>query len=161
MSQKLFRNTLLFLTSNANELIPNSRNLIEHSFRLTQSNLFVYFVPGVVPALVSVSKTKPELRLLVAEFYKASMRVNPNVNVVCLLHNIHLDKPVVRSGLDYDAVLTDVKLNVDLEKSIRSHLEPIFSKLDYEIHSVEASLEKVESPKVAFFKQTECIVLRC
>lgn len=146
MSVTKVKSTLLFLTSTFNELIQNSGNLLEHSFKLTQSNLFIYVAPKL-PPIVSVAKTRPELRRLFGEFYINSLKFDPRVNVVCLLNNLPSPSPV-KSSLDYDLVLTDFQLSGDSEQSIRSHLTSNFVKCDFQMRSIETSLQRNESFKV-------------
>jgi phosphopantetheine adenylyltransferase/dephospho-CoA kinase len=146
MSVVKVKSTLLFLTSTFNELIQNSRNLLEHSFKLTQSNLFIYVAP-TLPPIVSVDKSRPQLCRLFGEFYVNSLKYDQRVNVVCLLNNLPTGSRPVKSNLEYDLVLTDFQLSDDLEQSIRSHLKSNFVKFDVEMRSIEPILKRSESFK--------------
>lgn len=139
MYQNKFKTTLLFLTKTFNELLNNSHNLIEQSFRVTQSNLFVYIAPSI-PKVVNATKTRPEIRLLANEFYSTSLKLDPKINVVCVWNNENQGLQV-KYRFDYELVLIDSKLSGDLEALVRNHLGLNFSKNDiYSMQEIDESL---------------------
>jgi hypothetical protein len=137
-SSTKFKNTIFLLTQTFNELRQSGRYLLEEGFKCTQSNIFIDLNPKIGAAIKL--KTKPELRLLAGEFYENSVKLDPRVNVVCLMHNVHRDVPRVKAKLAYDLVLTDESLSGDVVEMVRSYLETNFIKCgsgDYELRSIE------------------------
>lgn len=150
MSHK-FKNTLLFLTRTFDELHKNAHNLIEQSFRLTQSNLFIYIAPKLTP-IVNATKTRTQIRFLINEFYSNSIKLDPTINVVCILERFkHL-----KYNIEYDLVLTDSRLDPESEIPIRNHLNLSFLEINAELRSIyqESSLS-IEPIRDLEFKKGE------
>jgi hypothetical protein len=148
------KNSLLLLTQTLADLKPNVKHLLEESFKRTKNNLFIYINPVLGKVLATSTDTSscepaassplaPKLiiedrfqfRAIINNFYQSSNRLDPNVNVFCLLHDIHQssDKSSKRVfKLNYDLVLTDTgnlatgankqELNVNLANFLSANL---------------------------------------
>lgn len=128
------KNSLLFLTQTLTDLKSNVKYLLEESFKHTNNNLFIYINPFVGKILNASNNSNSggsggsdysynlnsnidryQLKSIINLFYQSSIKINPNVNVTCLLHN--LGKPVVTikqpivSNIDYELILTDTDIN--------------------------------------------------
>lgn len=140
MSINKVKSSLLFLTHTFHDLKRNANYLLEESFKYTNTNLLIYINPflrsdsvnrSVSSSVNSTLIDRRQLRALIAQFYANSYRINPNVNVVCLLHNIHNERlkrsstaPKTVSPLfNYDLVLLDsLNENDNLEQQVREYL---------------------------------------
>jgi phosphopantetheine adenylyltransferase/dephospho-CoA kinase len=109
-------NSLLLLTQTLNDIKLNVKLLLEESFKHTNNNLFIYINPFLSKYLSNdLNKTqnlqlieeRSQLKYLISQFYTNSNRLNPNVNVFCLLNNVHSQNTSNKLGLSYDLVLTD------------------------------------------------------
>ena len=119
---------MLFLTQTLNDLKPNVRYLLEESFKHTNEQLYIYINPlsesqrqrTKLVESVSLSAERYQLKLILNQFYQSSFTLNPNINVTCLLHNVHsavelgnqrfrdnLLKPA--NNFKYDLILTDLR----------------------------------------------------
>lgn len=121
------RSSLLLLTQTLDDLKLNLKHIIEESFKYTNENLYVYINP-----LKSSIKSSPiafephlitenfKLKLLLNSFYQKSYKLNPNINVTCLLNNVHAShlKSKIRAKFEYDIILTDLAAN-----------SPVYSKI--------------------------------
>jgi hypothetical protein len=120
------KSSLLLLTQTFNDLKPNVKYLLEESLKHTNNNLFIY--------LFNANKylnqsghviDKYQLKLLMNQSYTQSFKLNPNVNVTCLLHNVHANQSAhlskLSAQLKYDLVLTDELTN-------RSDWEPFLNQ---------------------------------
>lgn len=142
MTSNKFTNTLLFLTRTFNELHHNSRTIIEQSFKLTKSNLFIYVAPKLAP-IANTVKNRLEIRLLLNHFYANSLKIDPRVNVVCLLPPERL----VKYGVGYDLVLTDLGFSAEGEASIRDHLRARFeTQSGFEVRPMDDCLQPAVEP---------------
>ena len=94
-------NSLLILTQTLDDLKFNLKSIIEESFKHTNQNLYVYINPlskngqtyhakstntSFEPQLIT---EKIKLRHILTSFYQNSFKLNPEINVTCLLNNIH------------------------------------------------------------------------
>ena len=130
------KNSLLFLTQTLDDLKFNLKYILEESFKYTNENLYIYINPLASnkskfyqsPQLLHLNEEpklindKYNLKLLLNKCYQSSFNLNPNVNVTCLLNNVHssmLNKN--KFNLDYDLILTDLSIN--------SSDSPIYLKL--------------------------------
>jgi len=122
-SVKKVRNSLLVLTQTLDELKPNLKGIIEESFKYTNENLYVYFNPLRATRAKSVFEPqlitdKLKLRSILNSFYQNSFKLNPQINVTCLLNNIHALNNTTR--LNYDLVLTDLTATSPIYSNILS-----------------------------------------
>lgn len=107
--------TLLLLSQQLNELKLYLKPLIEESLKYTKNELFVYINPSLKSRLINseIEQTLIQDRLLlkqiVNQFYQYSFKLDPEINVTCLLHNVHqVTKPIgINSKFSYDQILTD------------------------------------------------------
>lgn len=127
------KNTLLFLTQTLDELKFNIKPILEESFKYTNENLYIYINPLInkssQQASIQSSNTidpqpitdRFKLKSILSTFYQKSFKLNPKVNVTCLLNNVHAASKMNKASKNfkYDAILTDI--------SIKS---PVFSKLN-------------------------------
>ena len=131
------KNSLLFLTQTLDDLKFNLKYILEESFKYTNENLYIYINPLASnksklsyqsPQLLLLNdepkliNDKYNLKLLLNKCYQNSFSLNPNVNVTCLLNNVHssmLNKN--KFNLDYDLILTDLAIN--------SSDSPVYSNL--------------------------------
>jgi len=127
------KNTLLFLTQTLDELKFNIKPILEESFKYTNENLYIYINPLInkssKQASIQSSNTidpqpitdRFKLKSILSTFYQKSFKLNPKVNVTCLLNNVHAASKMNKAlkNFKYDAILTDI--------SIKS---PVFSKLN-------------------------------
>lgn len=131
---------LLVLTQSLNDIKKNLNQLIEKSLTYTSESLFICINPincklvKATSAPVEQHKmlkmfNKPTylinhdrylLKLIIQKFYTISLKINPKVNVNCLLNNIV--PPTVESlvsndkvALNYEIILTDLTANNDDE----------------------------------------------
>ena len=132
---KKVSSSLLFLTQALSDLKRNVVPLLEESIKYTNNNLYIYISPSPkIPNTLSQLEDRYELKNLLAKFYQNSFRLNPHLNVTCLLHNFHhgVHNLTSASNLnknDYDLILTDftVKDNSFVEQYLNSTL-PNFKK---------------------------------
>lgn len=107
------KNSLLFLTQTLSDLKLNLKYLLEESFKKTNENLFIYINPILNSNNLQITylhNERYQLKLIVNQFYQNSFKLNPNINVTCLLSNIHNYK-LSRHQFNYDLILTDLLLN--------------------------------------------------
>ncbi len=112
------KTSLLVLTQTLDELKPNLKGIIEESFKYTNEHLYVYFNPIQQTKSFPTVKTsfEPELitdrlkfRSILSSFYQKSFKINPKINVTCLLNNIHASRAFSnKTRLNYDIILTDL-----------------------------------------------------
>ena len=110
------KNSLLLLTQTISELRQNVKPLLEESFKHTNKNLFIYFNPLDAKRNIlepTQLEDRYQLKLLINQFYQNSSKLNPDVNITCLLHNVHSIKSNFKLNLDYDLILTDLLNNSD------------------------------------------------
>lgn len=140
--------SLLLLTQTLHDLKYNARHLIEESFKLTHSNLFIYINPLLgIRNQSLIIQDKFNLRALVNQFYQSSYRIDPNVNVVCLLHNIHNHgkHQLQANSLNYDLILSDFNNQSELSKFVSVNLPSQLG--DAPFHFIECpKSHPVESP---------------
>jgi len=126
-SVKKVRTSLLVLTQTLDELKPNLKGIIEESFKYTNENLYVYFNPlrATRATLAAKSVFEPQLitdklklRSILNSFYQNSFKLNPQINVTCLLNNIHALNNI--TTLNYDLVLTDLTATSPIYSNILS-----------------------------------------
>jgi phosphopantetheine adenylyltransferase/dephospho-CoA kinase len=96
----LNKKVLLLLTQSLKEIRTNLNSIVEESLGYTSESLYVYINPiasQIEPvnhtangnkAMPTLIEDRCLLRTIVNNFYENSLRINPNVNVSCLLHNI-------------------------------------------------------------------------
>jgi hypothetical protein len=137
MSTKV-RNSLLLLTQSLSDVKANVKHLLEESLKYTNEQLYVYISPLIasVSAVeqqhqeaaaashqMSISQTahtiqdKYTYKLILRCLYQHSFKLNPDVRVTCLMHNVHNASVVQRrqySGVNvdlcYELILTDRQL---------------------------------------------------
>lgn len=126
------KNSLLLLTQTLDELKFNIKPILEESFKYTNENLYIYINPLINKAskqqlLQSPITIDPQLindrfklKSILNTFYQKSYKLNPQINVTCLLNNVHVASKINKTSknIEYDAILTDI--------SIKS---PVFPKL--------------------------------
>ena len=147
---KKVSNALLFLTQALSDLKKNVVPLLEESIKYTNNNLYIYISPSAkIPNTLAQLEDRFELKHLLAKFYQNSFRINPNLNVTCLLHNYHHSVKNISSSSNinqknYDLILTDFSLNDNsfVEQYLNSTL-PNFKK------SIEhIPLHRIECPYI-------------
>lgn len=115
------KSSLLFLTQTLADLKTNVKYLLEESFKKTNENLYICINPSTSInnlQLAYLHDERMQLKLILNQFYQNSFKLNPNINVTCLLSNIHqLDHyaSLSRHTLNYDLVLTDCLIKPDDE----------------------------------------------
>ena len=122
------KSSLLFLTQTLADLKTNLKYLLEESFKKTNENLYIYINPisrrqdedySVTNCKSSLKITylcneRYQLKLILNQFYQSSFKLNPNINVTCLLSNVHTySNKASRHQLDYDLILTDWLIRPD------------------------------------------------
>lgn len=123
------KNSLLFLTQTLDELKPNIKHLLEESFKHTNENLYVYINPLVLktenqsPLQINNQLQTPKfltdkfkLKHLLHSFYQKSYKLNPRINLLCLLNNVH--GVATKSNLNYDIILTDLSKSSPVYESL-------------------------------------------
>lgn len=142
------KNSLLFLTQPLDNLKFNLKHLLEESFKYTDENLYIYFNPllnkspkqetssvAFTPQLIT---DKFKLKHILHNFYQNSYKLNPSVNVTCLLNNVHASKfkdtfDKKSTNFEYDMILTDLSTNSPLYPTLLKYFnskpetKPIYS----------------------------------
>ena len=139
--------SLLLLTQTLSDLKRNAVPLLEESIKYTTSNLYIYISPFQKISNLSLQlEDRFELKLLLANFYQNSFRLNPNLNVTCLLHHFHRNVKNLSTSSNiskkyYDLIITDSSTSdySFIEQYINSTL-PNFKK----------SMEQVPFYKIEF-----------
>ena len=120
------KNSLLFLTQPLDNLKFNLKHLLEESFKYTGENLYIYINPllnksakhetAPIAFTPQIITDRLKLKYLLHNFYQKSYKLDPSINVMCLLNNIHAAK--IQDSLenkstkfDYDMILTDLSEN--------------------------------------------------
>lgn len=127
------KNSILLLSQTLNDLKLNLKHLVEESFKHTNNNLFIYINPYLNKILSNpindstlLFNDRYKLKLLINQFYQYSLKLNPNINVTCLLHNVHKQTKLneKQNYLNYDLILTDLVLDSDinLQNFLKSNL---------------------------------------
>jgi hypothetical protein len=148
MPIKKVSNALLFLTQTLSDLKRNVVPLLEESIKYTSNNLYIYISPSAkLPNNIAQLEDRYELKNLLANFYQSSFRLNPDLNVTCLLHNFHHNfKQFSPSSnikqKDYDLILTDLAVNDNsfIEQYLNSTLPNFKKSIDH------IPLYKIECP---------------
>lgn len=144
--------TLLLLTQQLNELRFYIKPLIEESLKYTKNELFVYINPSLKSRLINpeIEQTlihdRLMLKQIVNQFYQYSFKLNPEINVTCLLHNVHqVTKPIsIKSKLNYDQILTDF-LFENLENQLDTFLNNYLPNLEpKKLNYVKLLVDKVD-----------------
>jgi phosphopantetheine adenylyltransferase/dephospho-CoA kinase len=120
------KSSLLFLTQTLADLKTNLKYLLEESFKKTNENLYIYINPirkqedsvtnykSSSLKITYLCNERYQLKLILNQFYQSSFKLNPNINVTCLLSNIHTySNKASRHQLDYDLILTDWLIRPD------------------------------------------------
>jgi cytidyltransferase-like protein len=141
------KSALLFLTQTLDDIKLNHRQILEESFKYTKENLYIYINPLLETKnqLRSTSSTlsqaqslsqqtiqdnlnvpqliddKYKLKLILNKLYQNSFKLNPKINVTCLLNNVHSIKLNNSIYFNYDLILTDL--------AIVSKESPVYKKL--------------------------------
>jgi phosphopantetheine adenylyltransferase/dephospho-CoA kinase len=180
MSSTKAKNSLLLLTQTLNELKPNVKLLLEESLKRTKNNLFIYINPLLRKVLATSEAASPtnnpnvaqqvviedkfQLRKIINQFYQNSNRLNPNVNVVCLLHNIHqnVENNSKKANLNYDLILTDTNeitnhqgLNVNLDQFLKIYLPNSNSNSQIPFHIINCPATEDQKNRPSSPKQVE------
>lgn len=159
------KNSLLVLTQTLEDLKFNLRGIIEESFKYTNENLYVYFNPlhkspsqhlaavkcaQFEPRLIT-TESKLQLRHILKSFYQSSFKLNPKINVTCLLNNVHalngVNGAATTKKFDYDMILTDLASNSPMYGKIHSFcdanlpngkfMDTDTDKMNIPVHSVK------------------------
>ena len=158
MSCAKVKNSLLFLTQTLHDLKSNVKFLLEESFKQTNTTLFIYIHPLITNnnnqienqvkrwknANQLIIEDRNQLRTLVNQFYQNSNRLDPNINVICLLHNIHqTNKPKNNFKLSYDLVLTDThEVNFGLEQFLKLNLPNVNAPTKTPFHIIDCPIHQ-------------------
>ncbi|RMZ95846.1 bifunctional coenzyme A synthase [Brachionus plicatilis] len=133
------KKTLLLLSQHLNDLKSNLKPLVEESLKYTKNELFVYINPSLKSHLINpkfeqtLIQDRYKLKQIVNQFYQYSFKINPEIKVTCLLHNVHqVTRSVcVESKFSYDQILTDFlleNLENQLDIFLSQHLPNMESK---------------------------------
>jgi phosphopantetheine adenylyltransferase/dephospho-CoA kinase len=165
------KNSLLLLTQSLSELKPNVKLLLEESLKRTKKNLFIYINPllGKVLTEEHAAGTKNsnpnqqiiiddrfQLRTLINQFYQSSSRLNPSVNVVCLLHNIHQSVEINsrKAKLSYDLILADTNeitspqgLSMNVDQFLRTNLPNSNSNSPVPFHIINCPIVEKQASR--------------
>ena len=142
------KSSLLFLTQKLSDLKKNVVPLLEESIKYTNNNLYIYINPAPLKnskephhstMTLPLEEDRFQLKLLLAKLYQNSFKINPNVNVTCLLHNYHNSFKIVSPSAysvlhEYDLILTD---------SISDDHVLIESHLQLNLPNFKRSFEKI------------------
>lgn len=131
------KKTLLLLSQQLNDLKFNLKPLIEESLKYTKNELFVYINPSLKSRLINpeieqnLIEDRFRLKQIVRQLYQYSFKVNPEISVTCLLHNVHqVTKPISNeSKFSYDQILTDFLLE-NLENQLELFLSHYLPNLE-------------------------------
>ncbi len=163
------KNSLLFVTQTLSNLKLNLKYLLEESFKLTNDNLFIYINPIVATNNNNnlqlnklLHNERYQLKLILNQFYQNSFQLNPNVNVTCLLSNIHNYQIKSRHQLEYDLVLTDLLksdysmlnqfLNENIINSNQNKIEYLHINCDLNVNNESNFVEQTPSDNDELFR---------
>lgn len=149
------KNSLLFVTQTLDDLKFNLKHLLEESFKYTNENLYIYINPRdtrqqqsekVAPQIIT---DRLKLKYLVHNFYQKSYRLNPNINVTCLLNNVHAAQRFnQKPGLiDYETIITDLSQNShsSLVQFCLSNLPNSQGSTQIPIYSINCTFDQIQS----------------
>lgn len=133
MAIKSSRNSILLINQTLNELKFNINYLLEESFKHTNNNLFIYCLNPSSTAGNNNNKNLPKLidkfqfKTIIKQFYQSSFKLNPGINVNCLLPITQEsnEKFLIKNSLNhkygyfyYDSILTDINHDNQIDESI-------------------------------------------
>lgn len=139
------KSSLLLLTQTFSNIRNNIKPILEETFRYTNHNLYIYINPKLNNHLSSSSSSSSNLsnsgnkeqlsdryqiKILLNQFYQSSFKINPKINVTCLLHNYHpySCKRDTKHDFNYDLVITDLLVpNEAIDEYLKLNL-PNFKK---------------------------------
>jgi hypothetical protein len=175
MAIKSSRNSILLINQTLNELKNNINYLLEESFKHTNNNLFIYCLNPFNTVVNSNNKKlsksidRFQLKTIIKQFYISSFKLNPNVNVNCLLLNTREinSKFLIKNSLHekygyfyYDSILTDVNHNNEIDEPVLQKLIKEFLphfKCDLSnpvVHKIDCSLNIQKQDPNAILEET-------